>query len=232
MKNDCDALPLIAIVGVGAMFPGRGTTVGFWRDIVEGRDAVREVPPTHWLADDYFDPDPKAPDKIYCTRGAFIPSFPFDPFEFGIPPNAIEAIDTLQLIALHIAKQVLAEASRTRFKAIDRERTSVVMGVTAGSELLAELGGRIQRPIWIKALREEGIAEPKAQAICDRIANHFPQWRENSFPGLLGNVVAGRITNRLDLGGTNCTADAACASSFAALRYAAQELRLGESTSF
>ena len=52
-------------------------------------------------------------------------------------------------------------------------------------------------------------------------------WQEDSFPGLLGNVVAGRIANRLDLGGTNCTVDAACASSLAALSAAANELALG-----
>src|SRR5690606_16957371 len=50
-----------------------------------------------------------------------------------------------------------------------------------------------------------------------------------SFPGLLGNVVAGRIANRLDLGGTNCVTDAACASTFAALNMAMQELYLGDS---
>ncbi len=47
-------------------------------------------------------------------------------------------------------------------------------------------------------------------------------WRESTFPGLLGNVVAGRIANRLDLGGTNCVTDAACASSFSALQMARQ----------
>ena len=44
----------------------------------------------------------------------------------------------------------------------------------------------------------------------------------------LNNVIAGRIANRLDLRGTNCTLDAACASSLAALKMGAQELWLGE----
>jgi 3-oxoacyl-(acyl-carrier-protein) synthase len=53
-------------------------------------------------------------------------------------------------------------------------------------------------------------------------------WQEDSFPGLLSNVVAGRIANRLDLHGTNCTVDAACASSLAAVAAAANELALGQ----
>ena len=53
-------------------------------------------------------------------------------------------------------------------------------------------------------------------------------WQEDSFPGLLSNVVAGRIANRLDLHGTNCTVDAACASSLAAVSAAVNELALGK----
>lgn len=219
----------IAIVSMGAKFPGRGTTEGFWRDICEGADAVTEVPPGHWLVGDYYDPDPKAKDMTYSKHGAFIPAFPFEPMEFGIPPNMLEATDTAQLIALYVAKQVLADAMRAADGRIDKQRISVILGVGAGSELMSEMSARMSRPMWLKALREEGVPEDEAQAICERIANQFAPWRESTFPGLLGNVVAGRIANRLDLGGTNFTADAACASSLAAIRHGVQELRLGES---
>ncbi|MBY0396904.1 MAG: hypothetical protein K2X91_10615, partial [Thermoleophilia bacterium] len=60
-----------------------------------------------------------------------------------------------------------------------------------------------------------------------RIAESYVPWQENSFPGLLGNVVAGRIANKLDLGGTNCVVDAACASSLSAVHLAALELQTG-----
>ena len=60
-----------------------------------------------------------------------------------------------------------------------------------------------------------------------RIADSYVGWQENSFPGLLGNVAAGRIANRLDLGGTNCVVDAACASSLGALHLALLELAAG-----
>ncbi|HEY2155061.1 MAG TPA: acyltransferase domain-containing protein, partial [Isosphaeraceae bacterium] len=49
------------------------------------------------------------------------------------------------------------------------------------------------------------------------------------FAGLLLNVAAGRITNRLDLGGLNFTVDAACASSLAAVHLAVRELEAGGS---
>ena len=44
-----------------------------------------------------------------------------------------------------------------------------------------------------------------------------PSGPRTASPGLLMNVAAGRIANRLDFGGTNYTVDAACASSLAAI---------------
>ncbi len=56
------------------------------------------------------------------------------------------------------------------------------------------------------------------------LEEHLPAYTEDSFPGVLTNVIAGRIANRLDLGGVNYTLDAACASSLAAVDAAAKEL--------
>ena len=219
----------IAIVGLSALFPGSNTAQGFWRDIVNGRDLISDVPPTRWLIEDHYDPDPKTPDKTYAKRGAFLGDIGFDPMEFGVPPSAINATDTCQLLALIVAKRVLDDALNSQFKEIARERASVILGVTSGQELFLEVASRMQRPVWVKALRESGIPEDEAKIICDRISNSYVPWQENTFPGLLGNVVAGRIANRFDLGGTNCVTDAACASSLSALRMGISELQLGHS---
>ncbi len=55
----------------------------------------------------------------------------------------------------------------------------------------------------------------------------LPEWTEDSFPGFLLNVTAGRIANRLNLGGANYTVDAACGSSLAAASLAVRELETG-----
>jgi acyl transferase domain-containing protein len=83
--------------------------------------------------------------------------------------------------------------------------------------------------MWVKAMRDAGLAESKVVEVADGIAGCYVDFQENSFPGVLGNVIAGRIANRLDLGGTNCVTDAACASAFGALAMAAGELWLGSS---
>ncbi|HUP23082.1 MAG TPA: SDR family NAD(P)-dependent oxidoreductase [Thermoanaerobaculia bacterium] len=218
----------IAVVGISALFPGSLDATGFWQDILQGTDRMTDVPPSHWLIEDYYDPNPAAPDKTYARRGAFLGDVPFDAMGWGVPPNILPATDTAQLLALIVANKVLEDACAGG-RQLDRSRTSVILGVTSGQELLGSMVSRLQRPVWHRSLLEAGIPESEAAAICERIAAHYPEWNESTFPGLLGNVVAGRIANRLALGGTNCVTDAACASSFSALQMGIQELVLGDS---
>ncbi|MDW8248700.1 MAG: SDR family oxidoreductase [Myxococcales bacterium] len=221
--------PPIAVVGVSALFPGSTHVGGFWKDILEGADRIGDIPASHWLIEDYYDPDPAAPDKTYARRGAFLTPVDFDPIEHGVPPTVLPSTDTSQLLALILAKQVLEDATQGQFAKMDASRTSIVLGVTSAQELVNQMACRLQKPVWQKALREQGLPEAEVQQICDRIASSYTPWKESSFPGLLGNVVAGRIANRLNLGGMNCVTDAACASSLSALSMALNELYLGDS---
>ncbi|CAK0780429.1 enediyne polyketide synthase [Gammaproteobacteria bacterium] len=190
---------------------------------------MSDVPASHWLIEDYFDPNPDVPDKTYVKRGGFLGSVPFDPMTFGIPPNLLPSIDSAQLLALLVAKRVLDEASHGQFDKLNPERISVILGATGSQKLMVEMGARLQRPIWAQALRELGHDDAEVEAVCARIASLYVPFVESTFPGMLGNVIAGRIANRFNLGGTNCVTDAACASSLAALAMGLAELELGHS---
>ena len=214
---------------MGCMFPKADDLASYWANIRRGVDAIAEVPPTHWRPDDYFDPDPKAPDHTYARRGGFLSPVDFPPLDFGIAPNNLEATDTTQLLGLMVARAALEDAGygQGSKKPLDRDRVSVILGVTGTLELVIPLGARLGHPIWRRALQEAGVADNVSEEVVRRIADSYVSWQENSFPGLLGNVAAGRIANRLDLGGTNCVVDAACASSIAALNLAVLELATG-----
>ena len=217
----------LAIIGISCMFPKADHLQAFWSNIKNGVDAITPIPEdSHWKIADYYDPNPKALDRTYAQRGGFLSPTNFNPMEFGIAPKDIEATDTTQLLGLVAAKQALGDAGYAT-KPFDRTRTSVILGVTGALELVIPLGARLGHPIWKRALQEAGIADPVAADVVQRISDGYVNWQENSFPGLLGNVVAGRIASRLDLGGTNCVVDAACASSMAALHLACLELQSG-----
>ena len=112
--------------------------------------------------------------------------------------------------ALHVAKRALTDAGYAE-REFDRARASVIFGAEAGTDLA---GGYGFRALWLQLLGE----------LPPELEQALPKLTEDSFPGVLANVIAGRIANRLDLGGANYTVDAACASSLASVDLAVKEL--------
>lgn len=214
----------IAIIGMASLFPEAKNLREYWDNIMREVDCIRDVPPSRWDIDTYYDPDPKAQDKTYCKRGGFIPDVDFNPLEFGLPPNILEFTDMSQIISLVIAKQAMEDAGYGEAGAFDRERTGVILGAAVGRPSFAPLAARMQYPTWEKVLKSSGVSDEDTRRLIEKMKLAYVEWEENSFPGMLTNVIAGRIANRLDFGGTNCAIDAACASSLSAFKMAASEL--------
>ena len=228
-KSSQDSKNYIAITGMGCIFPESRNLKEYWHLLFNCIDAVTTVPEdTHWKTQDYYDPDPAAPDRTYCRRGGFLPVTAFDPLKYSMPPNNLEATDTSQLLGLEVAGMALEDAGYPPgHPALAEKRVNVILGVTGTQELVIPLGARLSHPLWKKALEDSGIREDKKNEIIQRIQAGYTQWQENSFPGLLGNVIPGRIANRLNLSGTNLAVDAACASSLSAIHTAILELMAG-----
>ena len=219
----------IAIVGMSSLMPDAKTLDQYWSNIVENVNSIVDVPASRWNIDDYYDEDPSTPDKTYCKRGAFLPEIDFNPMEYGLPPNILEVTDAGQLLSLVVAKDVLEDAGITEDSTYDRDRIGCVLGIGGGQKLSASLTARLQYPVIERILRSSGVPENEIQVIIEKYKANYVPWEENSFPGLLGNVIAGRIANRFDLGGMNSVVDAACASSLSAIKLAVSELLEGHS---
>lgn len=215
----------VAIIGMASIFAMAENLEKYWDNILNKVDAITDVPADRWDVESYYDPDPKAPDKSYCKRGGFLPEIDFDPLEFGLPPNILEATDVSQLMGLVAARDALNDAGYGDDHPKYRETTGCILGVVGMSaKLYLPLINRLQYPVWEKVLRKSGVSAEDTAKIIDKIKKAYVGWEENSFPGTLTNVVAGRIANRFNLGGTNCVIDAACGTSLAAMRMAVMEL--------
>jgi acyl transferase domain-containing protein/NAD(P)H-dependent flavin oxidoreductase YrpB (nitropropane dioxygenase family) len=218
-RTPAAAPPLdIAIVGMACVFPGAPDLTSFWANVVAGADVITEVPAGRWDTDVYYSAEATGEalgDRTPSKWGGFLPPIPFDPLRYGIPPSSLRSIEPVQLLALEVARQALADAGYAH-RNFDRSRAAVVFGAEAGSDLSNATVLRSLLPAYLGELSEELSAQ-------------LPRLTEDSFPGMLANVIAGRIANRLDLGGANYTVDAACASSLAALDVACKELASGTS---
>ncbi|HBG08145.1 MAG TPA: hypothetical protein DDY22_21975, partial [Geobacter sp.] len=45
----------LAIIGIGCLFPQADDRNAYWANIMEGVDAITEVPASHWPVEDYYD---------------------------------------------------------------------------------------------------------------------------------------------------------------------------------
>ncbi|MCH7423058.1 MULTISPECIES: type I polyketide synthase [Shewanella] len=217
----------IAIVGMASIFANSRYLNKFWDLICDKIDAITDVPESHWSIDDYYDADKSKADKSYCKRGGFMPEVDFNPMEFGLPPNILELTDSSQLLSLVVAKEVLQDANLP--DDYDRDRIGITLGIGGGQKLSHSLNARLQYPVLKKVFKSSGLNDEDSELLIKKFQDQYVHWEENSFPGSLGNVIAGRIANRFDLGGMNCVVDAACAGSLAAMRMALTELTEGRS---
>lgn len=211
-KNHVD----IAIVGMSGIFPGAADVDEYWRNILFGRDNISEVPSARWSADLFYNADTKDTDHVVSKWGGFIDAVDFDALEFGITPQSLASIEPVQLLSLLAAKRALEDAGYTDLSRVDLEETSVIFGAQGAGELASAYGSRAGLKQFFGELPDE-------------MADILPRLTEDSFPGVLSNVISGRISNRLNTGGRNYTVDAACASSLAALDIASAELTSGKS---
>ncbi|MDN3356374.1 beta-ketoacyl synthase N-terminal-like domain-containing protein [Actinomadura sp. DC4] len=219
----------VAIVGIGAVFPGAGDAPAFWDNIRTGVDSVTEVPARRWDQDVYYAPEaPAAPDRFYCRRGGFVDELAdFDPTRFGIMPAAVDGTEPDQLLALRAAAEAIADAGGDD-RLPDRSRVGVIIGrggyLTPG---VARLDQRVHTAHQLTAVLRDlvpALGEDRLDAV--REAFQKTLGPEESI-GLVPNFAASRVANRFDLRGPAYTVDAACASSLLAVDHAVRDLASG-----
>jgi acyl transferase domain-containing protein len=202
----------IAVIGIASIFAGSRDTDAFWRMIVSGTNAITEVLPDRWDPAVYYESEPAqaTPGRHTVSKwGAFLDPILIDPLRYGVPPSALSSIDPSQLLALEVASRAMRDAGYTGDE--DHERTGVVFAAEPGSADDAGLALRGLLPAYF------GEVPPEFE-------DQLPRFTEDTFPGHLANVIAGRVANRLNLGGPNFTVDAACAASLAAVDQACMHL--------
>ncbi|MEV5879656.1 type I polyketide synthase [Streptomyces sp. NPDC052101] len=119
----------IAIIGLGCRLPGGiDSPEALWQGLLDGIDAVSEVPPQRWRADDWHDVDPSAPGKMTTRWGGFLDDVAgFDAEFFGISPTEAHQMDPQQRLALEVAWAAVEDA-RIRTDRLARSATGVFFG--------------------------------------------------------------------------------------------------------
>ncbi|NER45916.1 MAG: amino acid adenylation domain-containing protein, partial [Symploca sp. SIO1A3] len=104
-----DTQDAIAVVGMACRFPQAPNLEAFWELLRDGKSAVTEIPPSRWLWQDYYHPNPGEPHKTYSRWGGFLEDLElFDPSFFNISPREAKVMDPQQRLLLEVISEVLA----------------------------------------------------------------------------------------------------------------------------
>jgi len=231
MSDSADRI--VAVVGVGALLPDAPDAKSFWRNIQQGRYCVSEVSPERWDPAIYYDSDPKAPDRTYSKIGGWVRDWEWDPlaWRLPIPPRVAESMDLAQKWAVVATREALLDYGYPD-RPLDQERTAVILGNAMAGDTHLYSSARVLFQEYERDLAHvpEFAALPDAlrrdilARFGERVRRKLPTITEDTMPGELANIVAGRVAAVYDLKGPNFVADAACASAMAGFSAALEGL--------
>ncbi|MBB5156453.1 SDR family NAD(P)-dependent oxidoreductase [Saccharopolyspora phatthalungensis] len=191
----------MAIVGIGCRFPGGITDPrSFWDLIVSGVDAVGDIPPDRWRADDFFDADPATPSRMFVRQGGFLRS-PVDEFDagfFGMSPREAAALDPQQRLLLEVTWEAFEDA-----------------GIPPSSTAAASVGSYIG-----------GFTFDAATLQLNDSNRHLVGAATPT--GVSMTMLAARLSYTFDWSGPCLTLDTACSSSLVAFHQACAAIARGE----
>ncbi|MBE9104445.1 SDR family NAD(P)-dependent oxidoreductase, partial [Nostoc cf. edaphicum LEGE 07299] len=190
----------IAIIGMGCRFPGGANDPEtFWQLLHDGVDAITEIPPQRWDIDDFYDPDPNTPGKMYIRKAGFLQQVDqFDPQFFGISPREALSMDPQQRLLLEVCWEALENAGIAPNKLSDSQ-TGVFLGI--GQNDYAQL------QLYSGEHTRINTYDGTGNGLC---------------------FASGRLSYVLGLQGPSVAIDTACSSSLVAIHLACQSLRAGE----
>jgi acyl transferase domain-containing protein/NADPH:quinone reductase-like Zn-dependent oxidoreductase/SAM-dependent methyltransferase/acyl carrier protein len=189
----------IAIIGIGCRFPGGINHPGaLWKLLVEGREAVSDVPPDRWNVQRFYDAEPGIVGKSITRRGGFLDGIDqFDPQFFGISPREAPFVDPQHRLLLETAWEAIEDAGLV----LDFEKGTdlgVFVGISHNDYQV------IQGTPW----DSRGISP------------HSPT-------GSAHSIAANRISYCLNLRGPSIAMDTACSSALTAVYAACEHIRTG-----
>src|SRR3989338_9715708 len=233
----------IAVIGIACYYPGAHNIKELWENILARRVQFRRILDQRLPLKDYYNEDPKFPDKSYLTKAAFIDDFEFNWSKLRIPKKTFESTDIVHWLALDTALKAFEDAGYQfedvplyQMHKIPALNTGVILGNTLTGEQTRSLTLRLRWPYVQKTLHATlgsfGISDEEKARVAEAMEkiykSAFYPITEDSLSGGLANTIAGRICNYLNLKGGGYIVDGACSSSLLAVVTAANALKMGD----
>ncbi|MBX9679350.1 MAG: SDR family NAD(P)-dependent oxidoreductase [Gemmataceae bacterium] len=185
---------------MGCRFPGGiDSPAAYWQALLDGINAIREVPDDRWKHSLFHDTDPEKSGSIRNAKGGFIEGVDqFDGEFFGYFPTESQRIDPQQRLLLEVTHEAMEDAGLRRDQ-LDGSRTSVFVG----------------------SFMYDFLCMQAASESRDEINPYVAM-------GTSISSLANRISYDFNLKGLSVSLDTACSSSLVAVHLACQTLWSGQ----
>jgi acyl transferase domain-containing protein/NAD(P)-dependent dehydrogenase (short-subunit alcohol dehydrogenase family)/acyl carrier protein len=227
-----------AVVGLGALFPDARNITDFWQNIISKKVSIKPLPDDLLNSEVFYRPDLLTAfykeDKTTTKVAAWIDDLSFNTVrKYRIPPSVAEHMDSNQHAALYTVDQALEMNPLTK---VATDRIAVIFGNGMVGTRYGDALNRVQFQRLEYYARKhktfQKLSSSEQKEFFQFVGNNFLKGTipitEDSAPGILPNLIAGRIANVFDFHGPSFTVDAACASVLAAVIRGIQGLQLNE----
>lgn len=155
---------------------------------------------------------------------------------YKLPPKSLKFIDKTQLLAVYAIDKLLQDVNPPMTQ-YHKDQTHVYSASTLGLDILNDLTQRIAIDTIIEGIDKDPIAdlnETEKSLLLDmsnylkNIKNGYTPATEESGPGVLNNVIAGRVCNAFNFRGKNLNIDCDIASIPAAIEVICEDIKAGK----
>ena len=218
----------IVVAGLGVCLPGAGNTDTFWEKLVSGEKQLDRMPPERFDNAAYAAQGKKSFYYLPEVKAGIVKDLKFNNLKYRMPPKMVVNVERGQIFGLEAASEALESSGLMDLDGA-AERTGVILGTIGGERQSKNIirvrknliGGILENVPGLDKDKAKNLAAGMVQSIRETI----PENNEDTTPGLLSNIISGRIANFFGLNGANYVLDASCASSTIAMRNAIRHLR-------
>ncbi len=217
----------IVMAGLGVFLPGAANCDEFWEKLQSGEKQLSAIPEENFTNKAYADFDEKSFYRLPMIKAGVIKDYKFNNIKYRMPPTTVRSIERGQLFGLEAAEDAIKGSGLD--KLIEKgNKIGVILGTISGDRQSKNIL-RIRKLLVGEIIKNaDSIKEEKRKIIADQIVDairkRLPENNEDTTPGLLSNIIAGRIANYFGLNGASYVLDASCASSFIAIKNAAKSI--------
>ncbi|MCL6755306.1 PfaB family protein [Nostoc sp. CCCryo 231-06] len=209
----------IAIIALSCLFPDAKNPEEYWQNIVNQKDSTSSATVEEIGVDPtiFHNPVKGTPDKTYSLKGGYIRNFQFNPSEYNLPSELVAGLDNTFKWSLYAAKQAIVQSGYW-----GNQNVLAKCGVILGNlSFPTKLSNQLFSPIYQKAItpavrellqyEEFDLAVPSAT-------------KASLYNAMISGLPASIVAQAFSLSQINLCLDAACSSSFYAIKLASHYL--------